>query len=276
MPPRRHSPEPLGTSDGSGRGLAASRDRRGQTGSGRGHVPGTSSPLAVASEHVSGGAPPAKASERRGRARRGGWDRRRAQPRRAERRVLPALPRALPTPPRAPSRVRPHAARASPGGSGASSPERRRQGCWRRSPLFCSCFPRVGGRAGGRCRYSCREGLTTQSDPAGESDADPGTARGGCGAPRRAGTSSSRTRSRAAPGASCVTMDIPLLAAPSSRSERPPARPPAAEAAAWLLRRRPGDQLAAAAAAAAGERRSRKRGEGRSRSTPRPLGVSTQ
>lgn len=64
--PRRHSPEPLGTSDGSGRGLAASRDPRGQTGSGRGGrgpVSGTSSPLAVASEHLSG-AP--SESERRG------------------------------------------------------------------------------------------------------------------------------------------------------------------------------------------------------------------
>lgn len=39
--PRRYSPEPLGTSDGSGRGLAASRDPRGLAGSGargRGHV----------------------------------------------------------------------------------------------------------------------------------------------------------------------------------------------------------------------------------------------
>lgn len=43
----------------------------------------------------------------------------------------------------------------------------------------------------------------------------------GCG---RAGASSSRSRSGSAPGASCVTMDIWLLAAPSSHSERPPQR----------------------------------------------------
>lgn len=45
--PRRYSPEPLGASDGSGRGLAASRDPRGLAGSGprgRKHVAGTSLP----------------------------------------------------------------------------------------------------------------------------------------------------------------------------------------------------------------------------------------
>ena len=70
---RRYSPEPLGTSDGSGRGLAASRDPRGLAGSGprgRGHVAGSSAPLAVASEHLSG-RPQRMRAARRGRARRG-------------------------------------------------------------------------------------------------------------------------------------------------------------------------------------------------------------
>lgn len=70
---RRYSPEPLGTSDGSGRGLAANRDPRGLEGSGprgRGHVAGTSAPLAVASEHLSG-QPQRMRAARRGRARRG-------------------------------------------------------------------------------------------------------------------------------------------------------------------------------------------------------------
>ena len=109
--------------------------------------------------------------------------------------------------------------------------------------MFCRCFPGVGGWGGGRCRLSCRGGLTTQSDPNCESDAGPGAARGGCRAPstagcRRAGASSSRTRSCSAPGASCVTMDILALRRPLLAL-----REAAAAAAARQLRRRPGDQL---------------------------------
>lgn len=293
--PRRHSPEPLDTSDGSGRGLAASREPRGQTGSGcggRGRVSGTSSPLAVASEHLSG-AP--SESERRGEGGRAAEGGRGAE-------LSRAAPSAglSPRAPRAPARAPGPAARPPASGPTQRAPAPAVAAAARPPPsavsgaaggaLHCSAAASRGWAAGegGRCRHSCRGGLTTQSDPGRESDADPGTARGGCGAPStagcgRAGTSSARTRSRPAPGASCVTMDISLLAAPSSHSERPPA----AEAAAWLLRRRPGDQLAAAVAAAAtaaavtafaaaGERRSRKRGKGRSGSIPGPLRVSTQ
>lgn len=254
--PPRYSPEPVGTSDGSGRGLAASRNPRGLAGSGprgRGHVAGTSAPLAVASEHLSG-RPQRKRAARRGRARRGGVGEAPslAAPRCAERRALRASspgprarapPAAPPTPPRALARARPHAARASPGGCGASSPECRLQGCWRLSPLFCDCFPGVGGWGGGRCWLSCQGGLTTQSDPNCESDAGPGAARGGCRAPstagcRRAGASSPHTRSCSAPGASCVTMDILAL-----RRLLLALREAAAAAAVRQLRRRPGDQL---------------------------------
>lgn len=288
--PRRYSPEPLGTSDGSGRGLAASRDRRGQTGSGRGHVSGTCSPLAVASEHLSGAPSEGERRGEGGRAAEGGRgaELRRAAPSAGLSPRAPRAPARAPAPAARPPASGPTQRAPAPAAAAARPPPSavsRAAG----GALHCSAAASRGWAAGegGRCRHSCRGGLTTQSDPGRESDADPGAARGGCGAPStagcgRAGTSSSRTRSRPAPGASCVTMDISLLAAPSSHSERPPA----AEAAARLLRRRPGDQLAAAVAAAATaavsafaaaeERRSRKRGKGRSWSTPRPLRVSTQ
>lgn len=240
--PSRYSPEPVGTSDGSGRGLAASRDPRGLAGSGprgRGHVAGTSAPLAVTSEHLSG-RPQRKRAARRGRARRGGAGEAPslAAPRRAAPRRAPGSPRQLPgpararppprppTPPRALARARPHAARASPGG-GASSPERRLQGCWLRSPLFCGCFPWVGGWGGGRCRLSCRGGLTAQSDPNCESDAGPGAARGGAGrlAPRAAGARGLPPPALAParrPAHPVLLWIFSLFAASSSHSERPP------------------------------------------------------
>lgn len=165
---RCYSPEPQGTSDGRGCGLAASRDPRGLAGSGprgRGHVARTSAPLAFASVHLSG-RPQQMRAPRRGRARRGGRERRGAWPRCAAPRRAPGSPssspgprarpppspparRVPPTPPRALARALPHTARASPGGGGgygggggASSPERGLQGSWRRSLLFCGCFPR--------------------------------------------------------------------------------------------------------------------------------------
>lgn len=87
----------------------------------------------------------------------------------------------------------------------------------------------------------------------------------GCG---RAGASSSRTRSGSAPGASCVTMDIWLLAAPSSHSERPPQRQqPGSSASAQVTGWTAAAAVAAAATAAvtgvatAGEREEEEDGE---------------
>jgi hypothetical protein len=134
-------------------------------------------PLAVASEHLSG-RPQRVREQRQGEGERAGEGGRGAEPGCArvappsERRFSSKLPgpaRAPPLPPscsrlppphppphsaprRAPSHAPGPTRRApGPGGvGGASSPERRLQGSWRRSPLFCGGCPRwAAGRVGG-------------------------------------------------------------------------------------------------------------------------------